>query len=797
MSLISASDLSKKPYPLPPGHLLEVSNNGGVAVYCDDYAVVGGTASVPMELRVASHEETGAVGVDLVFLIDQSGSMKPDYPHSDPEGERFKAIKTVSAAALADQRDLLDRIAIVTFAGGQAKVARPTAPWMKWSEVPDVVDSLMQENPLGATPMEVGMQRATELLAAQNGFYKLAILLSDGLPTPDDGDYPQTRIITDQRVPEACAKRVLYSTIYLRVEGSPGPLDNPLLMYIARETDYITRYRHGDPPKYYFRIEQTQQIVQAYRELFVLIKNRRVPQNVRLVEQLNPRLLLDTAHPPTFAGNGFDAAQNVIGLGLDHALAQFGPTRCFDVLLNELKGEATLGFAVKLDLSSITPAEMAQGYVLLSVDDPASSISWLEPTAGAGVQNWSFDLPQAHIKFELGLQVIKTVQDYGGLVNIQIDNLDQNPVHWFELAEHPSGFVNPFAFEDDFGFKPLEMLYEKRIQPWFEGLIPPGLLPQSRPLRARILSAMRQALRQAHAPFLSLANQLDELLGEFSTLDLPHWIDSDIFWRTAEVRGVYRLVGSLPGKASRYLCFRIQDASLVLTGDSRLLRAPADAVVEKSEERGLYPRSKYMAKDFSEPRDVLPNELRGQLARLEKRPDLFLRTGLNAEKWQLFAPLFLGGSLRPVTPWQLLDSADITPFWQNDGQVVGVDVRLRNCGNAAATGARLNVKTYFLPFSGVSLSPPYASSPPLVGAVAHADPASEEIPPGGSKDYHLCFASLGILGSGAASPIPVGPAFLQQVRQVLAITVVEIDPAEGEVLVANNRAIEVVPISCT
>ncbi|MBM3134703.1 MAG: hypothetical protein FJZ89_05320, partial [Chloroflexi bacterium] len=174
MPLINYSNLSKKPKPLLPGHLLEVRDNNGVIVdYLDDTAVVGGSASVPVELHMESYETTGPAGVDIVFLIDNSGSMKYDFPFSDPNGERFKTIKTLSAA-FAPMRDLWDRIAIIIFQGNETILAHsddPDGPWKRWSEIPAVVDELMQAKPGGATPMEVGMKRATDLLAAQNGFY--------------------------------------------------------------------------------------------------------------------------------------------------------------------------------------------------------------------------------------------------------------------------------------------------------------------------------------------------------------------------------------------------------------------------------------------------------------------------------------------------------------------------------------------------------------------------------------------------------------------------------------------------
>ena len=786
MPPMNFSAFTKRPFPQPPGHLEGVM------------AVVGGTASVPIELHIEGTETPGAVGMDLVFLVDQSGSMSD----SDPDKQRFKAIKHLSAE-FTPTRDSRDRIAIVLFNGDHATVIdHDGMSWFKWSEVPAVVDDLVHMDPDGLTPMDAGMLKAISVLTAQNGLYKLAILLSDGRPEPDDDAHPQTANIVNVRVPAACEQRVIYSTVYLQVPGAspllPEQRDNGLLMYIARETDYVTNYLPGDPPEYYFRIEQTDEMVQAYRELFDKLRNRRVPQDVRLVEKINPRLFIDPDQAPQFVGSGFDPEQNVMGAGLAPALENFAGCGSFAVRLNELRGEATLSFAVKLRIDTVTPSEFEQGFVELPVNDPSSYLSWLEPAEGAGSQTASSDLPQTRIRFELGLHVIKRVHADGNQISIAIDNLDQSAVPWFELAEHPSGFVNPSAFEDDLEFKPLAMLYEKRILPWFVALIPPAVLPTLPAQRTRMLNLIRQALRAAHAPFLSLADQLDELLGQFSTVDAPFWVDLDTFWRTPEVRGVYYLVPSLPGKASRYLRFRVQDASFVKGGTTaRFFQAPADAVVEKESEQGLRPLSQYMAQGWPAPRNVLPNELRGQLAPPVSRPDLYVRTGLQGSQWRDFAALFRGLTL-PVQPWQMLDSADIQPFWHNHGAEVGVEVRVHNGGRAnVAPGVGLHVTTYFLPFIGVSASPPYSSSPPLVGSVTASLPA---VPFDTDHDLSVVksvsFTSLGRLPAAGGVPTSVDATFLSQVRKVLALTVVEIAPAPGEVLLANNRAIEIVPLSC-
>ncbi|MBN1146539.1 MAG: VWA domain-containing protein [Anaerolineales bacterium] len=781
-------NLWKLTHPQPPGHMEGYT------------AVVGGSASVPVELHMEGIESLGQpVGVDLVFLIDNSGSMKPDPPHSDPDGERFAAVQVLSAA-FAPTRDPWDRIAVIVFRNGEAVLASEADPWKSWSELPSLIENIRQDDPIGNTPMDPGMARATQLLAAQNGCYKLVILLSDGKPTPDYEDYPQTDIITDQRVPEAFASRVLYSTVYLRVPvpDNPEPVDSALLKYIARHTDYITRYQHeSDPPIYYFRIEDTAQMVQAYRGLFDAIKNRRVPLEVHLAERVHPRLLLDPQFPPQFAGDGFNRVQNVIGTSLDDALDNFAHPENdgrFEITLNELKGTAILSFAVKLDLETVAPEDFEQGYVLLPVDRPypESKLRWLEPTAGVGSLPIEAELPQAEIKFELGLQVIKSLEQDGSLVNIEIHNLDQSPVKWFELLEHPSGFVNPVDFEDDFGFTPLAMLYTGRILPWFKRLIPPDLLPPPGPQRTQLFNQVRQALRNAHAPFLALAAEIDPLLGQFATHDSPYCVDGQTFWNTREVRGAYRLARSLPGKASRYLRFRVEDASFVKSGEVvRLLMAPVDALTLKEGDPQL---SIYLAQGFDEPKEVLPNPLRSQYAYPQPRPDLYVSTGLKGHEWKQFAALFRGRALQGgVSPWDLLDSPDISPFWQHNADAIGVQINICNGGALAPAGTLLKVCTYFLPFTGAEFSPPYPVSPALVGIRRTTLPQIPHHELDESLALSLQFSSLRVLGTS----VPAEAELLQQVRKALAVTVVAISPAEGEVMLANNRATEIVPIECT
>ena len=247
------------------------------------------------------------------------------------------------------------------------------------------------------------------------------------------------------------------------------------------------------------------------------------------------------------------------------------------------------------------------------------------------------------------------------------------------------------------------------------------------------------------------------------------------------MRGLYRLARMLPSKADRYLSFAIQDVSFHNSGDIvRLLTAPVDAMTAKRSDPQM---SVYFAQGFEEPKEILPNQLRSQYVFSDPHPDLYVSTALKGHQWKQFGALFRGLTLsRWSTPWEYLDSPDITPFWDTNGDNIGVQVCVHNCGGPTTSRTQLQVRTYFLPFSRVQLRPPYQISPPLMGYAALAVP---ELPHHSRDEYHnfdCHFDSLVELGTD----VQAERGFLAEVDGALAITVVRIDVAEGELVTSNN-----------
>jgi hypothetical protein len=762
-----------------------------------EMAVVSGQARVPVELSLLGLQTQGAVGVDIVFLVDHSGSMSPDWPHSDPDGDRFECIRMLAREFMQD-RDALDRIAIVLFGGTAPWVVRPEAPWHRWQEVDAAVDDLLDSDPSGGTPMDKGMRQVHALLSSLPSTYRLAILLSDGMPTPDDPDYPQTEIIMTRRVPEARDARILYSTIYLHdPQDSQSPQDNALLAYIARLTDYVSPDPMAEAPRYYFRIADARAAVAAYRALFDVLKNRRVPQDVRLTEVLHPRLRVDAEVPVSFGGPQIDPLANVIGVPLAQAIESFRATQTFSLQLNELNGWAWLRFAVRLDLDSITPAEFEQGFVEIPVNRlPDSRLTWVEPSVGqAGGVAYSATLPQARIRFEFGVRVHKSLSDDGQCVRIELANLAREPLDDFELIECPTGFADLSQADDDFGFDPLGMLYENRVLPWFVQQIPPALRPPPGPAR----NQLKAKLREAHAPLLTTRPMLGPLLGQFSCSDQPCDVDLDKFWRAREVRGLYRLAQRIEAKGQAYLQLRLADASFLLQGTApETLYARTDATTRKAGDPQM---SVYRARGFAQEKEVLPNPPRMQQVMPGPRPDLCVRTALELAQWKEFGALFRGTafSSSSIDPRSLLGSPDIEPYWRGAGAQVGVRVRVLNGGQDVPAGRHVQVRAIYLPITGDDwAAPPYKPMAPLVGHRTMSLPA---VPYCDDPDVQGLWVSVPFQGLKVATAAGPGAqataAQLAKVKKALVFVAVEVDLAAGERMSVNNRAIEVAPLACT
>lgn len=812
MSLPMISNVWKRPKPVPPGEM-----EAGSAT---PTAVVAGSASVPVELHLEGVEQPCPVGNDIVFLIDNSGSMNDN----DPLKKRFAAVLSLVDTFEAS-RNHLDRIAIYKFQGTSATEEQS---WKSWSETRDTVQNLMNQpppDPGDRTPMADGMKQVNELLGGSDGFYKIVILLSDGLPTEDDFTDTPWETITGQGLPadevslirEAYQNRILYSTVYLWTQPSPfRPAVNTLLWLIAKGTDYITPYSTpNDVPKYYFRITDASELAGAFQTLLGEVAPRMVPQDVTIREHINEKLLIDQDAEVVFFGDGFQESENILGFGdeataegittLEGALDLFRENRIFEIRLNELRGEATLAFSVKLDQDSISADEFSNDRICLEVDvgpGHESYISYLQPTGGPGSSPVRDPLPQARICFKKGLSARKICdpQATGDLVKIEFSNLDLHPVGWLEVAEFPSGFVNASETDDDFGFKPFRMLLKNRIIPWFLELVAGvamELIPDYDSLPSSTIMGIAHGIReaavdsltQAYAPLLERETLFDPYLCQFQFAEDPPAASSlDGFWRTINQRGIYKLIQNMPPLSTRSIQFQVRDASYLKPAvEDRWLNWHVDALFPKY--GVIHTMSWYRATDMRAENMLTPNPDYSQLVSSNGKPDLFTSTCFWSKDVRKLHALF-EGSRSVNDPEGMLNSVDIMPIWRQHGRIVGVSVKVHNCGGQPAE-SRLQVKSFFMPFTGKELlidrdvvRYEFKASPPFFGD----GECNIQVYPDSPEGFKIYYDRLYDMVTGRQ--VEVG--FLRRIRHAVIINVVDIWPAEEEVMLSNNKAIEIV-----
>ncbi|MFC1660794.1 VWA domain-containing protein [Gemmatimonadota bacterium] len=795
------SPLWKLPDPAPPGQILQ----GAVP----PTAVVGGVDSVPVELHFQNSPQPVQAGIDIVFLIDHSGSMK----QNDPDNDRFTAIKDL-ISEFATNRDTLDRIAVLTCSGTNATMEQS---WHSWTDTEDTVQTLLDSPGSGGTPLAIGMKAANDLLIASNGLYKLVILLSDGWPTADDLTDTPVEAITDPGglCEQAFLNRILYSTIYLTVADPPD--DSAFLKYIARATDYITDYPTiAADPQYYFRVTDTSGFLAGYRGLFDYLTQRAsVPQSLILREEVDDRLNIDSAVPVTFSGSGFAENQNVIAFGpeahaqgitatspnaLAAALDLFRENRVFEIHLNELDGAVTLRFAVKLNLDAIDPSDYPGDRICIDVDsDPGiqSYIEYLEPTGVQGSVRVKIPTPQARICFMKGLSVRKAYNPAltGDLVKIECANLDLNPIEWLEIAECPSGFLDVSGIEDDCGFKPFGRLLDHLIIPWFLEHFEHAAREQyphfdtvPRQTLNNIRIAARSALRSTFGPLLPHEDLIDSCLRQFQFVEeTPEPAQLDRFWDTVNQRGIYSLVEDFPPLATRTISFRISDASYLKTSvPDQVLSWYVDACFPKW---GInHTMSWYNAVDMQSTAMVLPNPSYHQMVSSNDRPDLFTGTCFFYQDVAKLRELFSGSST--VQPWKMLNSVDMQPIWEQNGRVVGLSVKVHNAGGQTAS-SKLHARSYILPFTGEEPNLDFGQNayhfnvhPPLIGS---GEIDFNDLESMSTRVLEVHFHRLNDMSDGST----VDYAYLQNVQNAIIISIAEIEPAEDELMLGNNKAIEI------
>ena len=439
-------------------------------------------------------------------------------------------------------------------------------------------------------------------------------------------------------------------------------------------------------------------------------------------------------------------------------------------------------FSVKLDRSTITAAELAAGYVLVEVDKASDSkVKYLQPD-GIGSSEVTIPLPQAKIKFTLGFSARKSISQGGDTVDIEIINLDPGSANWLEVAEYPSSLLDPRDVEDDYQFKPFGMIFTNTVVPWYITNVWRNLRPRPNEAFA-FRHKMTGALTATNIHLLKMGQRLNKHLCQFWFVEDPA-ADLAPFWNTINHRGIYKFTRNIPPRESRHLSFHGVDATyLTQTSPGAVhLSWPVDA----GETKSLAPMSKFKGAGMQNWVRVQPNPTRDRMVDHTPGPDLFTMTCFSFSDVDKFRRLLEGPP--NADTWRILDSMDIKVIANAQSQPpkIGVTVNVHNCGGLEAQSV-VHVTSCFLPLTGKE---PAHVTPFFVGTGQRQLPS---VPPMGTQTCTVWYDSLQFVDhDGTSSPLP--PATLASVKRALVITLVEIDAAQGEKMLANNSAIEIVEI---
>ena len=749
---------------------------------------VDATASVPIELSFRGVEKVGPVGVDIVFLIDNSGSMRGS-EGNDPDGVRYTAIQAL-ASHFKQDRNELDHISIVSFSG------EPDGPetevwqdWKTWGET-EVYVAMRALHPPRAgtyTPMARGMQLANNQFATSTRFYKMVIMLTDGLPERE-GHFPdreQELEIETVHIPDAVDEQILYSAILLGASDDEASI---LLARIAEATDYITEPPEN-PPRFYFQTANVNEIESEYEELFRALFERVVPQRVILTEKVNAKLRVDNV---SFSLDA--SSQNAIHAStpLADAIEDFKQVDGrFRIVLKELIGEAVLKFSVKLNMDWVNEEELNEDFIHVPVnviDTAQSGIQYDYPVDAGYITIGPSELPQTTIRFLTGVHVTKELIDPSSAgiddnhsVQITMANVALTKLDWFWIKEFPSFYVDTMQIEDDYNFSPLNLIINHMLFPFTMTYL-------------HEFDLWREAVRTYFQDIASMfADQIDPYLCRF--------------WFTYNQSGIFKLATDIESLGVRRLTFKVKGISF---GEPTQLNEPVDNPAIKPPES-----SRYRYPGVEQWKYLQPNPDFSQIRLPGPRPEMSIRTCFDRDIDLFFESLLRIRSLPSYLcldgireresegRWKMLDSEHISPsgLWNSPAdESFGLFINIYNRGTCGGSST-VRAKSILIPFPEPSgqLNEPSLSSTMVYTSEGQIEVECREAAygPFPSGTIHLTYDSL-TKDDGTTVKLDKNiprsfSGFMINIVYIDAATGVGTD-AKDELLLSNNSAIEVIRV---
>ncbi len=736
----------------------------------DDIPHVDGSAFVPIEVRLNLLKQSSPVGTSLVFLIDNSGSMRGN-DGSDEDGLRFSAIKEL-AETFRVHRNTLDEISIVVFSGEPAGSETIVwKDWSTWSEIDSWISNIDNHRPPTGTytPMAKGMDLANAQFSSVTNSYKMVIMLTDGVPASSSNpsyDTVQEDQISNSHVPFAKDHGIIYSVIPLGLDNNES-MNN--LKFICVETNYVFPL---DPEFFYLdNANDADMIEDCYEEAFCAIKDRLVSRNLSIREIVNPLLSIRNAEISiqltSESGNMVHPATPS-----EQALERFEDDNIFEITFMELVGEVILSFEVGLNQTLVELNDVSGDFIEIEVNNTIdSNCSYQHGNLGIVTTepgNW----PQTVIRFLTGVRVTKELlydtdtEEYH--VNIKVLNLSYSPLNWFWVRESPSLEVDSSERQDDYQFDPFSLIVDELLVKHSIDLFPHDVrrrLPQFS--FASYFDLIKDAYRTQLNPFLC-----------------RYWFSGTPITQ----HGYFIATKDIPALGDKNFKIKIQGSKFTPNGNSISTKS-VDHPLKKPSENSIY---RHALIDNYE--DLVPNPDFSQITTQGPKADLSIRTCFDGYIYEFYESL-LGITRIPNDDlFDMLDSEDITPmgvWFQPDEQRFGLRIKIRNSGNVAGQG-RLVIRSIFIPFLEKGTSPSsWNESIFECGAV---------------RDINIAAGGQGMIPNITELEVPyeeiidykgnrlTQPAIPPKEFHGWMINTVEIKNIGGEIMSGNNRAIEITAI---
>ena len=322
--------------------------------------------------------------------------------------------------------------------------------------------------------------------------------------------------------------------------------------------------------------------------------------------------------------------------------------------------------------------------------------------------------------------------------------------------------------------------------------------------RQQLKNSWRNKFFRAHEKLFELHRLIDQYLTRFSFPEvIPENAGVSQYWQTVHQKGIYRLITDLPPLSQRRIRFQIEDASYLKEPGSALLQWPVDATETKS----LLPMSWYTAYGMQGFERIIPNPLHGQIVGTQSRSDLFTSTCFWHENIRNIRGLFIGP--KPNNAWTMLDSRDIAAIWNPKTNKYGISLSVYNVGDGVSATTRVNVTSYIIPFTGEYEFPDAENLifSPIPTLVAKGNYTLGQLAFREEQEISIYYHSFSFLDTAIVDdifnphgdrngtrPARIDTTYLDAVKSGIMINLVDIIPPDGEVMVGNNQAIEIVRI---